>query len=75
MTEEELLRPLVIDNPEVAERFIAALEQSEEYARLHPFVPPKDVRIVKDPDEIRELYAKWQARQAEKEMSDHAQHF
>ena len=67
MTEEELLRPLIIDTPEAAERFVSALEQAEEDARWHPFVPPKDVRIVKDPDEIRELYAKWQARQTGKE--------
>ena len=56
MAVSSIFHNVIIDNPEDAERFITALEESEKESRTKTIGP--GYPVLKDPDEIRKLLAR-----------------
>ena len=56
MPTSSIFHNVIIDDPETAERFLNALEESEEASRGKPIGP--GYPVLRDPDEIRKLLAR-----------------
>ena len=60
MPTSSIFTSINIEDPETAERFVAALEASEQQSKNMPRA--QVARLVTDEDEIREIYLKWKRK-------------